>query len=295
MTFGAPEWFWAMAALPLFAALFIWNERRSRALLGKMVALRLAPGLAGNVSRTGRWVRFLAQMLGIALVIAALAEPRIGFTIEKTPAKGRDVMIAIDTSKSMLSTDVEPNRLTRAKLASEDLLRLLPGDRTGLIAFAGSAFLEAPLTIDYGAVLDCIHELDTNTIPLGGTNIAEAIRQAADVFGKGESQNDCLVLFTDGEELDGDAVAAAREQAGKFRIFTVGLGTREGSIIPVPGDNGGTEFVKDDNGQVVRSHLDEARLKEIAGGDRGVLYAPGKRAGGYEEDCRGRAFEIEGA
>ncbi len=264
MTFGFREWLWALALLPLFGALFAWNEKRSRALLAKMIALRLQQGLAGSVSRPRRLIRHALFLLALACVIVALAEPRLGFREEKTPTRGRDVMIAIDTSKSMLSSDLPPNRLMRARLAAEDLVRLLPGDRAGLIAFAGNAFLEAPLTIDYGAVLDSVHELDTDTVPLGGTNIAEAIREAGEAFGKGESQNDCLILFTDGEELDGNALEAAKDAAGKFRIFTVGIGSAEGAVIPVPSDNGGTDFVKDENGQIVHSRLDETRLRQIA-------------------------------
>ena len=111
---------------------------------------------------------------------------------------------------------------------------MLPGDRVGLIAFAGGAFLQAPLTIDYSAVLNSLNELDTDIIPRGGTNIAEAIRMAAEAFGKGESENRCLIIFTDGEELDADGVEAARKQAGNFRIFTVGVGSADGSLIPCP-------------------------------------------------------------
>ena len=264
MTFGAPDWFWGMALLPLLLALFVWNQARSRALVGKLVALRLMPALAGDVSHVMRWTRFLITLLGLALIILSLAQPRLGFTVEQTKNKGRDVMIAIDTSKSMLANDIAPSRLARAKLAAEDLIRSLPGDRTGLVAFAGDAFLEAPMTIDYGAVLDSIRELDVNTIPTGGTNIAQAIDIAAEAFGKGESQNDCLVLFTDGEELDGNVLEAARRQQGKFRIYTVGIGSKEGAIIPIPEENGGTGFIKDADGTIVRSKLDEEKLAAIA-------------------------------
>ena len=264
MTFGEPEWFWAMLLLPALLAVFFWNEQRSRELLGKLVALRLMPTLAGNVSRARRVSKFALLLLGLGLVIAGLAEPRLGFTVEETKNRGRDVLIAIDTSKSMLATDISPSRLARAKLAAEDLIRSLPGDRTGLIAFAGEAFLEAPMTIDYGAVLDSIRELDVNTIPVGGTNIAQAIDMAAEAFGKGEGQNDCLVLFTDGEELDGNVVEAAKRQQGRFRIYTVGLGSKEGAIIPIPEENGATGFVKDADGGIVHSKLDEEKLGEIA-------------------------------
>ena len=165
----------------------------------------------------------------------------------------------------MLSNDVQPNRLQRVKLAAQDLINELQGDRVGLIAFAGRAFLQAPLTIDYEAAVDAINDLDTNTIPEGGTNISAAIDLAVQTYGKSAIGNRALIIFTDGEELSGDAVKTAKAAADAgVRIFTVGVGTPEGSLIPIAGEGGGTAFVKDSNGQVVKSKLDEKRLKEIA-------------------------------
>ena len=170
----------------------------------------------------------------------------------------------------MLSNDVAPNRLERVKLATQDLINDLQGDRVGLIAFAGSAFLQAPLTIDYDAVVDSINDLDTNTIPEGGTNISAAIKLATRTYGKAATGNRALIIFTDGEELSGDAVAAAKMAADAgVRIFTVGVGTPAGSLIPIQGDNGGTAFVKDEKGEVVKSKLDETRLREIAEATKG--------------------------
>ncbi len=264
MTFGAPYWLWALISIPALVAFCVRNGRRRRELLRQIVASRLHDALAGSVSTAKRRAQFFLLLAGLVCVIVSLAQPRFGYTWEQAKRKGRDVIIAIDTSKSMLATDVAPNRLTRAKMAAQDLIGILPGDRVGLIAFAGSAFLQAPLTIDYTAVLSSINELDTDIIPRGGTNIAEAIRIAADAFGKGESENRCLIIFTDGEELDESGVVAARQQAANFRVFTVGVGSAEGSIIPVPGEGGGTSFVKDARGQIVKSRLDENRLREIA-------------------------------
>lgn len=273
MTFGAPTWFYALALLPVFLALFFWNEKRRAELLCGLVAARLQPELTASVSARGRRTRFALLLAGMACVVAALAEPRLGYTFEPSHRKGRDVLIAIDVSKSMLANDVAPSRLERAKLAAQDLIGALPGDRVGLIAFAGTAFLQAPLTIDYSAVLASVRELDTDVIPRGGTDIAEAIRVAAEAFGKGESANRALVLFTDGEELEENAVQAARAHAGDFRIFTVGVGSKEGSLIPVEDARGGTEFVRDPQGQYVKSRLDEARLSEIAQAGGG-FYTP---------------------
>jgi len=264
MTFGQPLWFWALALFPVLLALFFVNEGRRVVLLRKLVAARLQDRLAGSVSVGKRRFRLLLLLLGMACVIVALAQPRLGYTWEQSQRKGRDVILAIDCSKSMLATDLAPSRLARAKLAAQDLLGALQGDRAGLIAFAGSAFLQAPLTVDYSAVLNSLTELDTEIIPRGGTNIAAAIKTAVEAFGKGESDHRALILFTDGEELDDDAVKAAEALNGTVRIYTVGIGSADGSLIPVPGANGGTEFVKDESGQIVKSRLDEDRLRKIA-------------------------------
>src|SRR6266436_3708921 len=210
----------------------------------------------GTITR----LRFALQLLGLIFAIVALAQPRWGYTFQNVQRKGLDLLIAVDTSRSMLSNDVQPNRLERVKLAAQDLIEESQGDRIGLIAFAGRAFVQAPLTIDYDAVIESINGLDTKTIPEGGTNISEAIALATRTFGKSATGNRALILFTDGEELTGDAVKAAKDAADAgVRIFTIGVGTPEGSLIPVNDDNGNTSFVKDSRGQVVKSKLDENR------------------------------------
>ena len=264
MSFGQPLWFWGLALLPLLLLLFVRNEGRRRKLLQQLVAARLLERLAGTVSLGRRRLRFALLLLGMAALVTSLAQPRYGYAWEESKRQGRDVLIAIDCSRSMLATDVAPSRLGRAKLASQDLIAQLPGDRVGLIAFAGTAFLQAPLTVDYGAVLNSLAELDTEIIPRGGTNIAAAITEADAAFGQGESNNRSLILFTDGEELEADAVTAAIAEKEHMKIFTVGLGLADGSLIPVPSENGGTTFVKDENGQFVKSRLDEGRLRKIA-------------------------------
>jgi Ca-activated chloride channel family protein len=204
------------------------------------------------------------MLCGLSFVIVSLAQPRWGFTWEARPIRAADVLIAIDVSRSMLSNDVNPNRLERAKLAAQDLVNRLDGHRVGIIAFAGTPFLQAPLTLDHNAVMDCIQDLDTTIITRGGTNIADAIRYAVRPFGQGDKENRALILFTDGEELEGDTVRAAREQSAIMRIFTVGVGSKEGSLIPIRDSDGNTTFVKDTEGSVVKSRLDEERLREIA-------------------------------
>ncbi|MEO6971087.1 MAG: VWA domain-containing protein, partial [Chthoniobacterales bacterium] len=216
-------------------------------------------------NRGRRTFRFILLLLVLALVLVSLARPRWGYAYDEVKRKGLDLLLAVDVSRSMLSNDVQPNRLERVKLATQDLINELQGDRVGLIAFAGRAFLQAPLTIDYDAAVDSINDLDTKTIPEGGTNISDAIALATRTFGKSATGNRALIIFTDGEELSGDAVQAAKAAAeAGVHIFTVGVGTASGSLIPIPGDNGGTAFVKDAKGEVVKSKLDETRLREVA-------------------------------
>lgn len=265
MTFGSPLWLWALLALPLLALCFAHAEQRGAERLQQFVAARLLPQLAGTVNRGRRIFRFALLLLVLALVIVSLARPRWGYAFDEVRRKGLDLILAVDVSRSMLSNDVPPSRLERVKLATQDLLNELQGDRVGLIAFAGRAFLQAPLTIDYDAAVDSINDLDTKSIPEGGTNISDAINLASKTYGKAATGNRALIIFTDGEELNGDAVTAAKAAAtAGVKIFTVGVGTPGGSLIPIPGENGGTAFVKDEEGKVVKSKLDDARLREIA-------------------------------
>ncbi len=265
MTFGDPIWLWALLLLPVLAFLFARAEQRGAEKLQLFVAARLLPQLAGTVNRARRIFRFVLLLLVLALVLVSLARPRWGYAYDEVKRKGLDLLLAVDVSRSMLSNDVQPNRLERVKLATQDLINELPGDRVGLIAFAGRAFLQAPLTIDYSAAVDSINELDTKIIPEGGTNISEAIALATRTFGKAATGNRALIIFTDGEELSGDAIKTAQAAADAgVRIFTIGVGTPGGSLIPIQGENGGMAFVKDAKGEVVKSKLDETRLREVA-------------------------------
>ncbi|MEX1118598.1 MAG: VWA domain-containing protein [Terrimicrobiaceae bacterium] len=265
LTFQSPMWFAALALVPIFGGLLIWAQFRSERLISRVVAPRLREQLAGAVSKSLRIFRAILILAAFSAIVVALARPQYGFIEREIIQQGRDIILAIDTSRSMLATDVTPNRLARAKLFAKDLLRLAEGDRVGVIAFAGGAFLQAPLTLDRSASLAAIDELDTDIIPKGGTNIAEAIRLAMKAFGKGEGQTRALIVLTDGEELDADGIAAARKaQEEGVRIFTVGVGSAEGSLIPIRDDSGRQDFVRDQAGKPVQSRLDASRLSEIA-------------------------------
>lgn len=279
LTFGAPHWLWALLVLPLIAGLFLWSHRRGQALVAKIVAVRLRDQLSGSVSPLRRILRASLLLVSLALAIVSLAQPRLGFMEKETKQKGRDVIVAVDTSRSMLATDVAPTRLARAKLFTQDLVALLQGDRVGLVAFAGSAFLQAPLTLDYNAVTNALDELDTMVIPKGGTNIASAITAAREAFGKAEGQTRALIILTDGEELDADGIAAAKQASQEgIRIFSVGIGSPEGSLISIRTEDGRQDFVRDSSGKTVTSKLDQSRLQEIASATGGFFTLIGPEA-----------------
>jgi Ca-activated chloride channel homolog len=263
MTFGEPAFLWCLLALPFLAALIIHSDRRRQRRLQQLVAARLLSQLTDPVASL-RQVMKRALFLGALIAfVLALARPQFGAVEQNFEQHGRDIVLAIDTSRSMLSADCAPNRLARAKLAAQDILDAMKGDRIGLIAFAGTAQVEAPLTVDYQTILDAITQLDTKTVERGGTDITSAIHSAELALGKSEGFYRAMVLLTDGEDLEEDAVAAAKEAASYgIRIFTIGVGTREGSIVPAEAD--GQEPLRDRDGQTVRSRLDENRLREIA-------------------------------
>lgn len=275
MHFAQPLWLLGGA---LACALLLWQFRRfdfaQRRALTQFASARLLHDLTSSVSPVRQRIKRGLCVLGIGLLFVALARPQAGFTWQETHRKGLALLFAVDTSKSMLAQDVKPDRLERAKLAVTDLVAKLNGDGVGLIAFAGNAFLQCPVTLDYDAFRESLNALDTNTIPRGGTDIAAAIHEAEAAFKTRSSADKILVLITDGEDLGGEGITAA-EQAAKegVKIFTVGVGGTTGELIPIPSEKGGTDFARDENGQLVRSHLDAATLKKIAEATGG-MYQP---------------------
>jgi len=197
-----------------------------------------------------------------AALIAALLEPKWGYHWEDIRRAGTDLIVAIDTSKSMLARDVKPDRLERAKRETEDLLRLVKGDRVGLIAFSGTAFSLCPLTLDYGVVRMFLNDLSVEAVPRGGTNLAAAVEQAIEAFQSGPERRKALLLITDGENLEGDyEAAAARAKAAGVKIFAIGVGSESPIEIRTPT---GTAYLKDREGNIVVSKLNETALQKAA-------------------------------
>ena len=277
MRFAQPQYLWAMlAALPAVAGLFYWSWRVKQKLMRQFVHDRLLASLTVGLHPGRQIFRLGLLVAAVAGALLALARPQWGFAWEESKQKGLDIIVAIDTSRSMLAQDVAPNRLERAKLAAFDLMRLAKNDRLGLVPFAGTAFLQSPLTLDDQAFRMNLEALKVGIIPQGGTALSAAIETALKAFEKGGDNHKVLVLFTDGEDHDAEAdtLAAAKEaaQAG-MHIFTIGVGTREGELLRARDEQGNYSFVKDEDGNVVKSHLNESLLRQIAT-DANGFYLP---------------------
>ncbi len=267
LTFGAPWWLLGLCALPILTVLFLWAEYQATVRLARLIQTpRLRAQLTGAASGGRRRVRYVLLLLGLAALIVALAAPRLGYETHETHRRGLDLIVMVDVSKSMLATDLPPTRLARAKLAVQDFVAQLEGDRVGLVAFAGTAFLQAPLTVDYDAVLNSANELNPDIIPRGGTNLGDAIDLAVDAFGKAEAGNRAILVLSDGEPTTEGEQAAGLKAAGRaadagVKVFALGFGTPEGSLIPLGGSG---NFVRDGDGQIVRTKLDEAGMTALA-------------------------------
>jgi len=275
MRFGQPQILWLLAAtVPALAVFFFWSWRKRKALLQQFVQSRLLASLTVGVSATRLKIRLLALWFAVASLFLALARPQWGFKLEEVRQRGLDILVAIDTSRSMLATDIRPNRLARARLAALDLLQLAKTDRLGLIAFAGSAFLQCPLTLDEDAFRQSLQALDVGVIPQGGTALTEAIQTARDAFKKEADNFRVLVLITDGEDHEEGAIEAAKKAAKDgIKVFTIGVGTAAGELLPSVDDKGQKAYVKDDDGNIVKSRLNELILQEVATAT-GAFYLP---------------------
>lgn len=271
MRFAAPDYLWLLLALPVLAALFVLAFRRRRRALERFGDLRLVERLAGSVSIEKRVIKAVLVVAAAFFLILALARPQWGSSLETVTRRGVDVIVAVDTSLSMLAEDVKPNRLAQARGAISSMIGLLEGDRVGVVAFAGAAYVACPLTLDYAAASLFVDIIDTDLIPVQGTAIAAAIRKATEAFGTEDRRYKVLILITDGEDHEGDVEAAARAaaEAGVI-IYTIGVGSPSGEPIPLRDERGRVTGYKDDvDNKKVTSRLGESALEAIAVATRG--------------------------
>lgn len=255
----------AAVAVPALALFFWWSWRKRQHLSRQFVQTRLLAQLTLGISTTVQKWRMILLLGAVASLFLALARPMWGESTEEVRQRGLDIIVAIDTSRSMLAADLAPNRLRRAKLAALDLMKLAKFDRLGLVAFAGTAFLQCPLTLDEEAFRQSVNALEAGIIPQGGTDVAGAIETAIQAFKKEGDNFRVLVLFTDGEDHE-EGVQAAMDKAKQedVRVFTIGVGTAGGEVMRVQDEQGRWDYVKDAQGNVVKSRLNETALTEIA-------------------------------
>lgn len=286
--FQHTEYLWLLLSIPLLLLLWgygRWTQRRRLAQWAdQSMFSRLIPDLSG-------WrpiAKLTLTLLGISLLIVAVANPQVGTRMEKGKRAGSDVAICIDLSNSMMAEDISPNRLERAKRVVNSLLSGMAGDRISLVAFAGSSFIQMPLTADYGAVKLFLDDMDCSMISEQGTAIGDAIETAMQTLGYGNpdlewqrGKNRAIVVISDGENHEDDAVGAARDAAREgVRVCTIGLGLPEGSPIP---DGRQGAYKRDREGNVVMSHLNEQMLREIAKTGNGIYVRAGNSTNSLED------------
>lgn len=272
LIFAAPAWFLALLVIPaLGLALWKLSRRIARSRMERFFSPSLLPGIMASVDWKRKRLRFLVTGGILALLAITLARPLTGPRSEADERLGADIVIALDVSKSMWAEDVPPNRLDAVKKALSEWILSQKSDRIGLVLFAGKAFVQAPLTHDYTALDFVLRDAGPRSISKKGSNIPEAIETATQMMRNRKIESKILILITDGENLEGDAIAAARQarQTDGLTIYTVGVGTSSGSRVPdkerlKPGDGKPAPWVRSQYGSEVVSRLDSQALRAIA-------------------------------
>lgn len=296
--FGAGLALWTLILVPILGVLYWYAGRRGRALLDRFGEHDLVRRLRASVNVTA--VRWKAAMVlaAVALLALALARPQFGTRVETLRQQGQDVMVALDVSRSMYAEDVAPNRLERAKIEIGRIIQRLDGDRIGLVAFAGDAFVQSPLTADYGAAMMFLAAMDPTLMSTQGTDLARAVVVAVEALEETPPENRIVVIVTDGEDHEGglaEAIAAAAD--ARVTIHTVGVGSPEGVPLPdVEGIEASGRFRRDDQGNVITTRLNETALQDIALQTDGEYHRIGQGAGGLGrlvERIEGGGREVE--
>jgi Ca-activated chloride channel family protein len=266
MQFATPEAFYGLLLLPVLAAFFLLSGRRTRSAASILGESRLIERLSLGVSQGRDRFKAALVLAGIFWLVLALARPQWGQGTEQVAARGVDVFLVLDTSFSMEATDVAPSRMERARYIASALIDRLRGNRVGLIVFSGTAFVQCPLTLDYGASKIFLDTVGTGVVPEPGTDILRALEAASRGFVAHDSKFKVVVLLTDGEETEGSVLGVAKRARDEgIVIHTVGVGTPGGEPIPVRNERGEvTDYIRDDSGQPVLSRLGEDTLSKVA-------------------------------
>ena len=271
INFAHAQYLLLLFLIPVFFLLqaLVLNMRRRR--IRKFGDEALVTRLMPSWSKSKVWLRLSLFSVGFFFFVIGLSRPQIGAKLKEHETKGAEIMIVLDVSNSMLAEDYSPNRLERAKLAISRLVDKLRDDRIGLIVFAGNSFVQLPITTDYVSAKMFLNSISTESVPVQGTAIGEAINTAMRSFSAQSEKSRAIVVITDGENHEDDPVAAARQAAELgARVFAIGVGSPEGKPIPMDG-----ELLKDKDGEIVVTRLDEKVLQEVAQAGNGVYVRAG--------------------
>jgi Ca-activated chloride channel family protein len=271
LRFAHIEYLWGLAVLPVFVLIFIWISRwkkRAIAALGdKNVVMMMMP----QVSLSRPWLKFTLFIVAYFFMIIGIADPQIGSKLEEEKRKGADLMILLDVSNSMLAQDMAPNRLENAKQALAQLIDNLHSDRIGIIVFAGEPYVQLPMTTDYSAAKLFLNTINTGMVPTQGTAIGAAIDMGMKSFDFKDGTGKAMILITDGENHEDDAVVAAKNAADKdVMINVIGMGSENGAPVPLYQDGKQVGFHTDSAGHTVISKMNETMCKEIAAAGMGT-------------------------
>ncbi len=269
--FANYQYLWLLLLVPVFPFAYAVVRTLRRRRIRKFGDERLVGELMPSWSGAKGWVRVVLFSLAFLFFVLGLARPQIGAKLSERKTKGAEVMICLDVSNSMLAEDYSPNRLERAKLAISRIVDRLQEDRIGLIVFAGSSFVQLPITTDYVSAKMFMNSISTESVPVQGTAIGDAILTAVKGFSAASEKSRAIVVITDGENHEDDPVEAAKTAAEMgVRVYTIGVGSVEGQPIPMNG-----ELMKDRNGDIVVTRLDEEVLREVARAGNGAYVHAG--------------------
>ena len=269
--FAQAQYLLLLLLIPFFFVVFALVMRLRRRRIMKFGDENLVRQLMPSYAKGKAWVRLTLFALGFFFFVIGLSRPQIGAKLKEHETKGAEIMIVLDVSNSMLAEDYSPNRLERAKLAISRLVDKLRDDRIGLIVFAGNSFVQLPITTDYVSAKMFLNSISTESVPVQGTAIGDAINTAMRSFSAQSEKSRAIIVITDGENHEDDPVAAARQAAEMgVRVFAIGVGSPEGKPIPMDG-----ELLKDKEGNIVVTRLDEGVLQEVADAGNGVYVRAG--------------------
>jgi len=273
LQFAQIKFLYLLCLIPISIAIYYYWHSKKEKLLKNLADKRIIHALLPERSVQRTHLKFALYLITLLCFILALAQPQLGTKEEKIKRKGIDIVIALDLSRSMLAQDIAPNRLQKSKLLIQELLKNLDGDRVGLVIFAGDAYTQMPLTVDYSSMLLYLKSLNTNSVPTQGTAIAEAFNQSAALFDEKQRKYKAIILITDGEDHQEDAIDAAQNLATDgVRIFTIGAGTKTGAKIPITNQQHTVTYKKDAEGNDIITKLNEDILQALAKAGNGNYY-----------------------